>query len=175
MNKTLIATALALACAVPAGHANQFETLHSIETEQEALVLARQAEARRQADAEVRRQHELRKQRIAADAKVRTRQAEAARIRAQAAAAAQRKEEAFRDQNRSLDIAERQLRIDAMRTRTQRENDFINAELKRESARTDVIQSQADAKRNVSTGVKSYLNAQGKAEERRAGSFFGRN
>lgn len=41
-------------------------------------------------------------------------------------------------------------------------------------AATDVIQSQADANRNITKGIQNNLESQGKAEEKRAGNWFNR-
>jgi hypothetical protein len=46
-----------------------------------------------------------------------------------------------------------------------RADDYIDQELNREKAKTDVIQSDADANRNVSTGAKNMMTGIGKGEE----------
>ncbi|MGC6746505.1 DUF5384 family protein [Escherichia coli] len=48
-------------------------------------------------------------------------------------------------------------------------NDFIEQELKERAAKTDVIQSEADANRNISTGSKDLLQKRReKAREKKA-------
>lgn len=43
-----------------------------------------------------------------------------------------------------------------------------------DKAAADVIQSQADANRNITKGIQNNLESQGKAEEKRAGNWFNR-
>lgn len=184
MKRIIAVIGMATMLAAGAASANQFEVLRNIETQTEQAEKAKQAEldrqlaaeraaAKREADAAAAREFELRKKQIAADAAVRAKKAEADKIRAAAAARAQAKVADFQDANRNLDLEERRLRLEAMRTRVKRENDVIDAELNREKAKTDAIQSTADARRNVSGGVKSYLQDQGKAEVNRSNKIFG--
>ncbi|EFB9862418.1 hypothetical protein CV519_004464, partial [Escherichia coli] len=62
--------------------------------------------------------------------------------------------------------------LQAKAARVQRENDFIEQELKERAAKTDVIQSEADANRNISTGSKDLLQSEGKAREKKASSWW---
>ena len=62
-------------------------------------------------------------------------------------------------------LESRRIDLEVKRARAKRANDFIDRELKREDAQTDVIQADADVKRNVSSGTKSYLEGAGKGVE----------
>lgn len=60
------------------------------------------------------------------------------------------REESFEDELRALELEERRLALQAKKAKVVRANDYIDAELRDSAARTDVIQSEADATRNVS-------------------------
>ncbi|EKP0294984.1 DUF5384 family protein [Aeromonas veronii] len=83
-----------------------------------------------------------------------------------------KREQSYEDQLRELQIAKMKLEIESQSKRTKREDDFIDAELKRENARTDVIQSDADANRAISTGARDLMQSEGKASETKAGKWF---
>jgi hypothetical protein len=55
--------------------------------------------------------------------------------------------------------------LDMAKAKAKRANDFIDAQLKRDAAETDVVQSAADASRNVTSGVKNLMTSEGKAKE----------
>ena len=74
---------------------------------------------------------------------------------------------------RALELEERRLALQAKRARTARANDYIDAELRDSAARTDVIQSEADSARNVTSGAKSLLEDTGKADVNRSSRLFG--
>jgi hypothetical protein len=86
--------------------------------------------------------------------------------------AAAAKQSAYEDQQRDMDLQERKLKLQAEQVRVNRENDVIDAQLKRENAQTDVVQSNADANRNISEGGKSLLEDTGKAKVKEASSWF---
>ena len=102
---------------------------------------------------EARRAHELR-----------IKNAETSKLIAQKKAKEQERNTRYEDDLRELEIAEKKLRLKAIETRVNRENDFIDSQLNREKAKTDVVQSEADVRRNVSSGVKSYMTDKGKSE-----------
>ncbi|MFQ3395721.1 DUF5384 family protein [Enterobacter mori] len=87
----------------------------------------------------------------------------------------QKKEEAIQDQLIELELQKRKLALEREALRVKRENDFIDAELKERAARADVIQSEADSKRNISGGLKDFMLSKGKAEENEALPFYKRN
>jgi hypothetical protein len=157
--------------------ANQFDSLYQVEQQTKQTEAAAQAERVRQAAAERAREDA----RIAAD----RRQRAAAQQAAQQKALEQRKsqelehkrvqtrEEGYEDELRALELEERRLALQAKRARTARANDYIDAELRDSAARTDVIQSEADSARNVTSGTKSLLEDAGKAEVNRSSRLFG--
>lgn len=83
------------------------------------------------------------------------------------------REESFEDELRALELEERRLALQAKKAKVVRANDYIDAELRDSAARTDVIQSEADATRNVSSGAKSLMEDTGEAEVNRSNSLFG--
>ena len=157
--------------------AGQFDNLYQIEQQTKQAEAANQAERLRQAAADQAREDA----RIAAD----RRQRAAAQQAAAQRAAEQRKsqeiehkrvqtrEENYEDELRALELEERRLALQDKRARTARANDYIDAELRNSAARTDVIQSEADSARNVTSGAKSLLEDSGKAEVNRSSRLFG--
>lgn len=157
--------------------ANQFDQLYQIEQQTQQAEAAAEAERIRQAAAEQARAE-------AHEASAR-RQRAAAQQAAQQKALAQRqeqaveekrvrtREESYEDELRALELEERRLELQAKRAKAARANDYIDAELRDSAARTDVIQSEADAARNVTSGTKSLLEDAGKAEVNRSNSLFG--
>lgn len=175
MKHIVLGSALAL-FSLPA-LANQFDQLYQIEQQTQQAEAAAEAERIRQAAAE--------------QARTEAREASARRQRAAAQQAAQQKalaqrqaqaveekrirtrEESYEDELRALELEERRLELQAKRAKAARANDYIDAELRDSAARTDVIQSEADAARNVTSGTKSLLEDAGKAEVNRSNSLFG--
>ena len=78
-------------------------------------------------------------------------------------AAAIKRDQGYQDQLRALDLEQKKLQLEKLKSRTARENDFIDRELKRLDAQTDAIQSEADTNRNLSEGAKTYLHKAGEA------------
>lgn len=114
-------------------------------------------------------------------------QAELIRAKARAAAAKRRAErekhnEAYQDkvrklelsqaksqvsyaaQMRQLKIQQAELKLQELKVRAGRENDFLNQKLAREKAQTNVIQSQANSNNDLAKGTQSLLTNTGKAE-----------
>ncbi|MBV8093710.1 MAG: DUF5384 family protein [Acetobacteraceae bacterium] len=98
------------------------------------------------------------------------RAAEAARERASAAeakagqeeaAADKRREQQFEDRVRELAIREKELELKQLEARTKREDEYIDQDLARQRAATDVVQSQADGNRQVSSGIRTFLQGAG--------------
>lgn len=114
------------------------------------------------------------------------RQAQASRERAKRLAAAQaianqkaadsladkNRDRAYQDQLRDLDLQQRKLQLEQETARVKRENDYIDQDLKKQAAQTEVIQSEADANRNLSQGGKNLLTSEGKAREEKADKWF---
>ncbi|RWU24331.1 hypothetical protein DM813_08415 [Pseudomonas alkylphenolica] len=175
MKHIVLGTALAL-CAATAV-AGQFDQLYQIEQQTKQTEAALETERLRQAAAAQQRAESreaaARQQRAASQRAAA--QAAAARQQAQAAEhkRVQTREEGYEDELRALELEERRLQLQAKKAQVARANDYIDAELRDSAARTDVIQSNADSARNVTSGTKSLLEDAGKAEVKRAGSLFG--
>ena len=73
---------------------------------------------------------------------------------------------------RSLEIQKQKLALAKEEARVKRENEFIDQELKHKAAQTDVVQSEADANRNMTEGGRDLMKSVGKAEENKSDSWF---
>lgn len=62
--------------------------------------------------------------------------------------------------------------MQAKRAVVKRTDEFIDRDLKQKDASTDVIQSGADAIRNLSDGKKEKMKSEGRAEEKKARGFW---
>ncbi|KFX70955.1 hypothetical protein TMS3_0103130 [Pseudomonas taeanensis MS-3] len=175
MKHIVLGSALAL-LSLPA-LANQFDQLYQIEQQTKQAEANAAAERTRQAVAEQARADA----RDAANRRQRAAVQQAAQQKALAQRQAQEsenkrvrsREEGFEDELRALELEERRLELQAKRARAARANDYIDAELRESAARTDVIQSDADASRNLSSGTKALLEDSGKAEVNRSTRLFG--
>ncbi|ENT9582972.1 DUF5384 family protein [Salmonella enterica] len=132
--------------------------------QRDALQAKRDQEAQQEANA-------------AAVAKQRAKAAEAERKARQAKLAAEAAQDKARDQSyedelRRLEIQKQKLALAREEARVKRENEFIDQELKSKAAQTDVIQSHADANRNLSEGGRDLLQSEGKAREKKASGWF---
>jgi len=114
----------------------------------------------------------LQKRAAAQDAARRAaREKEAARIHAEKAAEKKR-EHGYEDKLRDLRLEEMSLDLEAKRARAKRADDFVEQELKAQAASTDVVQSEADATRHISSGIGENLKSKGRAEESKANKFW---
>ena len=109
-------------------------------------------------NAEQARMAEQQRQSAAAQAKRDAAAAEQARIAAKDKA----RNQAFEDEQRALDLEERKASVTASKAQAKRANDYIDSDLKKKNAQTDVIQSEADANRNISKGAGDMLSGVGK-------------
>lgn len=89
-----------------------------------------------------------------------------------AALAEKKRDQAYEDQLRTLEIQKKTIELQAMQAQVNRATDYIDQDLKNRAAQTDVIQSQADATRNLSEGTKSLLIDTGKAKVEDASGIF---
>ena len=96
--------------------------------------------------------------RAAAQAKADAAAAEQAKI----AAADKARNQAYEDEQRALNLEERKASIAASKAQAKRANDYIDADLKKKNAQTDVIQSEADANRIISKGAGDMMSGVGK-------------
>lgn len=92
--------------------------------------------------------------------------------KAAAALAEKKRDQAYEDQLRTLEIQKKTIELQAMQAQVNRATDYINQDLKNRAAQTDVIQSEADATRNLSEGTKSLLVDTGKAKVEDASGIF---
>lgn len=175
MKRVVLATTLVLAATGAA--AGQFDQLYQIEQQTKQSQAALETERLRQAAAAEQRaearEAAARQQRAAAQRAASQRAAEQHQAQAAERKRVQTREESFEDELRALELEERRLKLQAKKAQVARANDYIDAELRDSAARTDMIQSNADAARNVSSGAKSLLEDVGKAEVKRSGGLFG--
>ncbi len=82
------------------------------------------------------------------------------------------RDQSYEDELRRLEIQKQKLALAREEARVKRENEFIDQELKSKAAQTDVIQSHADANRNLSEGGRDLLQSEGKAREEKASGWF---
>jgi hypothetical protein len=108
----------------------------------------------------------------AAAAKKQAELAAAAAKKEAEAAADKKRDQQYEDELRALQIEQKKLELQAAKVRVDRTNDLVNAELKRADAQTDVIQSHADANRNISSGAKALLERTGEAEVKKQSGVF---
>ena len=97
--------------------------------------------------------------------------AKAERIHA-AALQEQRRNQAYIDRVRNTRLQESDLDLQVKKAKVARVNEYIDQDLKGEAAINDVIQSNADATRNISEGAKEKLKSDGRANEKRAKGFW---
>jgi hypothetical protein len=79
--------------------------------------------------------------------------------------------QAYEDQERELQLEEQKTKLAVMKAKANRANDYIDQELNQEKAKTDVIQSDADANRNISQGEKSLMGGVGEGAAKK-GSWW---
>ena len=130
------------------------------------------AEAEQQGKNEEQRQHDewvAERNREIQQEKQRRANAQAAANKRAATAAANKK---ARQELRSLEIQKQKLALAKEEARVKRENEFIDQELKHKAAQTDVVQSEADANRNMTEGGRDLMKSVGKAEENKSDSWF---
>ncbi|PYY68798.1 hypothetical protein CRX42_19820 [Pseudomonas jessenii] len=175
MKHIVLGSALAL-LTVPA-LAGQFDNLYQIEQQTKQAQANAEAERLRQAAADRAREEARsaadRKQRAVAQQAAQQKALEQRKSQELEHKRVQTREEGYEDELRALELEERRLALQAKRARTARANDYIDAELRDSAARTDVIQSEADSARNVTSGAKSLLEDSGKAEVNRSSRLFG--
>jgi hypothetical protein len=139
--------------------------------------VARQAQAAHEA-AQRAYQQRMAQERAAAQAQEEQRQAAALALqqqrqaailaqqqqRAAEAEADKKRDQAYQDQLRALDVQQKQLAVEAEKARVARSNEYIDQELKAKAAETDVVKSEADSNRDISSGTKTLLEKTGDAE-----------
>lgn len=165
----LFVSASALAQTNLTDQINAVGTAVAEQRNQEATEQATRDAQYQQAQAEQRRADEARERASAA-----ARAKEQARVEQLAAArqAREAKDEAYQDQLRDLELQQKKLELQAQQTAVNRENDMIDQKLKHDAAETDLVQSKADANRNLSQGEKTLLQDSGTAKVKKASGWF---
>ncbi len=166
---------------------SQLAAVAAAEEEGKSRLEAEQQQREAQEQMAYQAEQELRMQEAkAVQAQARAAQANAAakqKARMAAAAAKQKaideerladksRDQSFEDKQRALALQKMELDLEREKARVKREDDFINAELAKQKAQTDVIQSDADSSRNISTGAKDLMQSEGEARKEKAGSWF---
>lgn len=83
-----------------------------------------------------------------------------------------KRDQDYEDELRKLAVEDRKLSLQEKKARADRANEYIDVDLSREKARTDVVQSEADANRNVSQGQRELMTGAGKGAEAKGKSWF---
>jgi len=144
---------------------DQVNSVHAIEVEQQRIEQL-QAEARQEEYA-----------RQVAKENAQREKAQRAQAAAVAAKASEQKADKVRDQTyedklRDLEIQQRMIALQKEQKRANREDDFIDQELNMKKSQADLVQSGADATRNVSSGAKSLMEDTGKAKVKESSGWF---
>ena len=151
---------------------SQIDSVYAVQQQQEQAAAAERQAA---ADAEAREEYKARQERALAAAEQRRRESavEATEQAKEAEARADKdRDQKFEDQERQLQLQQQQLVLAAEKARVARENDYINRDLAKQDAETDVIKSQADATRSVSSGEKTLLEDDGTAAVKKQSGLF---
>lgn len=72
------------------------------------------------------------------------------------------RDQSYEDKLRDVQLEAQKTQLDVMKAKANRANDYIDQDLNREKAKTDVIQSQADATRNISQGTREIMHVSNK-------------
>lgn len=145
--------------------------------QQKAERLAKE-EARRQAELAAQRAHEQKMAKIAAAqrAKQAAAQAAARQAKENERLADKARDQGYEDELRALALEEKRMELahkKAMLEAQSRAADkYIEQDLNAHKAATDVIQSHADANRNVSEGIRDNLQKNGDAQIKQAGKLW---
>lgn len=172
----LIATLVLAAISTTAMAASPFDQVQHIENQHAQAQAAAKADALSKAQAAQAQQNalyeEMRRKELAAKEKQRAQAAAISKTKSAEVQRKKRREEAFEDEQRALALEEKRLALQEKKAKVARSDEYIDAELRHRAANTDVIQSAADATRNVSSGTKSLLEDTGKADVNRSNKFF---
>ncbi|MBK7491750.1 MAG: DUF5384 family protein [Nitrosomonas sp.] len=162
------------------------DQIHAMKSIEQEAIAAQQA---RQVEIKIRQEETQRKeaQRFAEERILREKQhAEAQRQQRLAAEKAEnlaklekqevlndkKRDQSFEDELRKLELEERKLELQRKSKRANREDDFIDQELNRGKAVTDVIQSEADATRNASEGARDLMKGVGQGAANKNKDWF---
>lgn len=85
-----------------------------------------------------------------------------------------KRDQDYEDLKRQIEIEDLRAQLEEKKAlskaKAKHADDFVNEELNRQKANTDVVQSKADATRSVSRGVENFLTP--KKEEKKSSWFF---
>lgn len=76
------------------------------------------------------------------------------------------RDQSFEDELRQIAIEERRIELAEKKAKAARVNEFLDQDLNRQKAHTDVVQSEADSTRNLSEGAKDMMKGVGKGAEK---------
>jgi hypothetical protein len=153
---------------------NSYQTLKAEESERRAEQ-TRQAEAKAVFDREQSAKQEAEYRKTQMKLKAESEATAKAKASAAQAAAKLKDEERLKDKNRNqsfedevrqLAIEERRIELAEKKAKAARVNEFLDQDLNRQKAHTDVVQSEADATRNISEGAKDMMKGVGKGAEK---------
>ena len=158
MKKIVLVATLGALSVIASAQPSMQDQINAVNNEQNRIVaeenrrraIAAQQEQERQKAIAAQQEAQMKAQKAAADARERERQKDKAR------------NQTFEDENRQIDLELRKAALEKEKARAKRSNEYIDQELKREGAVTDVVQSKADATRNVSEGEKDLRSGMGK-------------
>ena len=154
-NFFFIAAILLCSSATAQSLQDQLNNMNSVYQANQNADQQRQAEQQRKAAAA---QAEQQRQAAASQSKRDAQAAEQAKIFAKDKA----RNQAFEDEQRILDLEQRKAEIAGTKAQGKRANDYIDADLKKKNAQADVVQSEADANRNISKGTGDMMSGVGK-------------
>ena len=145
--------------------------------QQKAERLAKE-EAQRQAQLAAQRAHEQKMAKIAAAqrAKQAAAQAAARQAKENERLADKARDQSYEDELRALALEEKRMELAhkkaMLEAQSKAADKYIEQDLNTRKAATDVIQSQADANRNVTEGIRDNLQKNGDAQIKQAGKLW---
>ncbi|MEG5932493.1 DUF5384 family protein [Enterobacter hormaechei] len=142
-----------IAAIAQAEHQGQVEHNRRVDAENARIDAQQQAQERRQRAA-------------AAAAHKRAAAAQAAH------AAVVKRENAYQDKLRDIELRRQELALKREEARVNREDEYIDQELRAASAASDVVKSEADANRATAQGVKTLMEKEGEARVKKESGWF---
>lgn len=146
---------------------------HNLIQKEKAQRLAKE-EAQRQAQLAAQRAHEQKMAKIAAAQ--RAKQAAARQARENERLADKARDQNYEDELRALALEEKRMELAhkkaMLEAQSKAADKYIEQDLNTRKAATDVIQSQADANRNVTEGIRDNLQKNGDAQIKQAGKLW---
>lgn len=150
----------------------QLTAIRQVEQQEQQRVDMEQQAQQQRAAARVRQQNEAHARANKAAQQKKAEQQTLRNKQADIVMGQEKKELSYQNELHDLDIQKRQLELQEAKAKAARTNDYIDQDLGRQKAETDVIQSQADANRNVSEGDKNISTSVGKAAENKSKGWF---